>query len=81
MTERALERKGIIADRCEINRQIRADNALLRKTVRIAVQIVWRLPHWQTAPELIRAKHWLLRVAVKRTLAVCYPVHTGVAVL
>mgnify|MGYP004640239225 CR=1 FL=1 len=27
----ALERKGIISDRCEINRQIRADNALLRE--------------------------------------------------
>ena len=27
----ALERKGIIADRCEINRQIKADNALLRE--------------------------------------------------
>ena len=27
----ALERRGIIADRCEINRQIRADNALLRE--------------------------------------------------
>ena len=31
VTARALERKGIIADRCEINRQIRADNALLRE--------------------------------------------------
>lgn len=27
---RALEKKGIISDRCEINRQIKADNALLR---------------------------------------------------
>ena len=31
VTARALERKGMIADRCEINRQIRADNALLRE--------------------------------------------------
>ena len=31
VTARELERKGIIADRCEINRQIRADNALLRE--------------------------------------------------
>ncbi|MFQ9445424.1 MAG: MobQ family relaxase [Vescimonas sp.] len=29
VTARALERKGMIADRCEINRQIKADNALL----------------------------------------------------
>ena len=31
VTARALERKGVIADRCEINRQINADNALLRE--------------------------------------------------
>ena len=31
VTVQALERKGIIADRCEINRQIKADNALLRE--------------------------------------------------
>ena len=31
VTARALEQKGIIADRCEINRQIKADNALLRE--------------------------------------------------
>lgn len=28
---RALEQKGIVSDRCEINRQIKADNALLRE--------------------------------------------------
>lgn len=28
---RALEKKGIISDRCELNRQIKADNALLRE--------------------------------------------------
>ena len=31
VTARALERKGIIADRCELNRQIKADNTLLRE--------------------------------------------------
>ena len=31
VTARALERKGMIADCCEINRQIKADNALLRE--------------------------------------------------
>ena len=31
VTAQVLERKGIISDRCEINRQIRADNALLRE--------------------------------------------------
>lgn len=31
VTARAMEKKGIISDRCEINRQIKADNALLRE--------------------------------------------------
>ena len=31
VTAQAVERKGIISDRCEINRQIKADNALLRE--------------------------------------------------
>ena len=31
VTVQALERKGIISDRCELNRQIKADNALLRE--------------------------------------------------
>ena len=40
---RALEKKGIIAERCEINRQIKADNALLRElkaTVKKLIQTV-----------------------------------------
>ena len=31
VTARALERKGIISDRCELNRRIKVDNALLRE--------------------------------------------------
>lgn len=31
VTARAMEAKGIMSDRCEINRQIKADNALLRE--------------------------------------------------
>ena len=40
---RALEKKGIISERCEINRQIKADNALLRElkaTVKKLMQAV-----------------------------------------
>lgn len=40
---RALEKKGIISDRCEINRQIKADNAVLRElkaTVKKLMQAV-----------------------------------------
>ena len=43
VSARALEKKGIIADRCEINRQIKADNALLRElkaTVKKLMQAV-----------------------------------------
>lgn len=31
VTARAMEKKGIISDRCELNRQIKADNVLLRE--------------------------------------------------
>ncbi len=40
---RVLEKKGIVSDRCEINRQIKADNALLRElkaTVKSLMQAV-----------------------------------------
>lgn len=40
---RAMEKKGIISDRCELNRQIKADNALLRElktAVRKLLQVV-----------------------------------------
>ena len=43
VVSRALEKKGIIAERCEINRQIKADNALLRElnaTVKKLMQAV-----------------------------------------
>ena len=43
VTARAMEKKGIIAERCEINRQIKADNALLRElkaTVKKLMQAV-----------------------------------------
>ncbi len=38
---RAMEKKGIISDRCELNRQIKADNALLRE-LRGQVKKSWR---------------------------------------
>ena len=40
---RALEKKGIVSDRCELNRQIKADNALLcelKATVKKLIQVV-----------------------------------------
>lgn len=55
---RALEKKGGISDRCEINRQIKADNALLRElkaTVKKLTQAVKNtLPAIATAMENVR---------------------------
>ena len=36
---RAMEKKGIISDRCELNRQIKADNALLRELKQLVQQL------------------------------------------
>lgn len=57
---RALEKKGIIADRCEINRQIKADNALLRE-LKVAVKelarkVIDSLPVLANAMETLRQK-------------------------
>ena len=69
VTAQALERKGVIADRCEINRQIRADNALLRElkaAARTLAQAVKNtLPSIAEAMEKLRANmivfHYQLR--------------------
>ena len=59
VTARALERKGIIADRCEINRQIKADNALLRELKaaarKLAQAVKNTLPAIAEAMENLRA--------------------------
>jgi len=60
VTARALERKGIIADRCEINRQIRADNALLRELKaeikKLAQEVLHSLPKLAKSMEFLRQK-------------------------
>ena len=55
---RALERKGIVSDRCELNRQIRADNAFIR-TLKAAIAklekvVETTLPAIAAAMETIR---------------------------
>ena len=59
VTARALERKGIVSERCELNRQIKADNALLRElkaTVRKLTNAVKvAIPAVAEALETIRA--------------------------
>ena len=69
VTARALERKGMIADRCEINRQIKADNALLRELKaaarKLAQAVKNTLPAIAEAMENLRANmivfHYQLR--------------------
>ena len=69
VTARALERKGMIADRCEINRQIKADNALLRELKaaarKLAQAVKNTLPSIAEAMEKLRANmivfHYQLR--------------------
>lgn len=57
---RALEKKGIVSDRCELNRQIKADNALLRElkaTVKKLMQVVKAsVPALAEAMESLREK-------------------------
>ena len=56
----ALERKGIISDRCEINRQIRADNALLRELKaeikKLAALVVRTVPAIAEGLEKLRSR-------------------------
>ena len=65
VTARALERKGIIADRCEINRQIKADNALLRELKaaarKLAQAVTNTLPVIAEAMEKLRANMIVFR--------------------
>ena len=69
----AMERNGLIADRCEINRQIKADNALLRElkvTVKkIAESIKMTVPALAEAMETLREK----------VIVICYHIlHTKI---
>ena len=62
---RTIEQKGFVADRCEINRQIKADNALLRElkaTMRkISQSVKNTLPAIAEAMETLREKMIVLR--------------------
>ena len=62
---RTIERKGFVADRCEINRQIKADNALLRELKaamrKISQTIKNTLPALAEAMETLREKMIVIR--------------------
>ena len=66
---RALERKGIVSDRCELNRQIKADNALLRElktTVKKLMQAVKvSVPALAEAMESLRANMVIFRYQIR----------------
>ena len=60
VTAQALERKGIISDRCELNRQIKVDNALLRElrgqVKKLAQAVKNTIPALAEAMENLRKK-------------------------
>ena len=66
---RALEKKGIVSDRCELNRQIKADNALLRElkaTVKKLMQEVKAsVPALAEAMESLRANMIIFRYQIR----------------
>lgn len=66
---RALERRGSISDRCEINRQIKADNALLRElkaAVRKLAQAVKKtIPALAEAMERLRGNMIIFRYQLR----------------
>ena len=69
----ALERKGIISDQCELNRQIKADNALLRELkaqVKKLLQAVKNtIPALAEAMESLREKMIVFRYQVRHILS------------
>ena len=66
---RALEKKGIVSDRCELNRQIKADNALLwelKTTVKKLMQAVKvSIPALAEAMESLRANMVIFRYQIR----------------
>ena len=68
VTTRALEKKGIISDRCELNRQIKADNALLRElksAVRKLMEAVENtIPAFSEAMEKLRENMFFFGISL-----------------
>lgn len=68
VTARTMERKGYTADRCELNRQIKADNTFLRELrrqmERIAKAVLDTIPAIARALEALRQKLLMLQYQV-----------------
>ena len=66
---RALEKKGIVSDRCELNRQIKADNALLRELKaqmkKLAQAVKASMPDLAEAMETLRANMIVFRYQLR----------------
>lgn len=69
----ALERKGIVSDRCELNRQIKADNALLRELKaqvnKLLQAIKNTIPALAEAMESLREKMIVFRYQIRHILS------------
>lgn len=69
----ALERKGIISDRCELNRQIKADNALLCElkvqVTKLLQEVKNTIPTLAEAMESFRKKMMVFRYQVRHILS------------
>lgn len=67
----AMERRGLIADRCEINRQIKADNALLRDLkaafAKISQAVKNTVPTLAEAMESLREKAIIIKYHIRHT--------------
>ena len=67
---RALEKQGIISDRCELNRQIKADNALLRELKaamkKLMDAVKNTIPALAEAMESLREKMIIFRYQLRR---------------
>ena len=67
----AMERNGLIADRCEINRQIKADNALIHElkaaVKKIAQSIKMTVPALAEALESLREKAIIINYHIRHT--------------
>ena len=67
----AMERRGLIADRCEINRQIKTDNALLRELkaafAKISQAVKNTVPALAEAMESLREKAIIINYHIRHT--------------
>ena len=73
VTARAMEQQGFIADRCELNRQIKADNKLLRELrsiyEKIAKTVKNTVPALAEAMETVRRNMLIFRYQILHTKA------------